>query len=380
MKRLLCLIGALACGLVLTSAMMLVIPLAIKPAFADPGVLYVAPGGNCGGASPCYSTVQAAVDAAAELDTIKVAAGSYTGVQNIPSLSTSTFTATQVVAITKSVTIQGGYTSADWNTFDPDANITALDAQGQGRVLVVAASGDGGACIIEGLHITGGDATGLGGFWQGDEDNGGGVCVDRATVVMKTNWVYDNTAYRGGGIYLHLGSASTLSKNSILSNTAHAGGGVYLNGGNTPVLLGNTLSSNTIVSNTANTGGGLYLVYSDATLIDNTITGNHSDYVGGGLYVGSSIAKATDNSIADNTAGNGGGGLYLSGSSGAPILIGNTIISNTAEYFGGGLEMQFTAGTFIRNTFVGNEAESQSGGGVYIVASHAAFTNKAVTT
>jgi hypothetical protein len=39
-----------------------------EPVRADPGELYVAPGGDCGGASPCYDNVQAAVDAAAEGD------------------------------------------------------------------------------------------------------------------------------------------------------------------------------------------------------------------------------------------------------------------------------------------------------------------------
>jgi hypothetical protein len=242
MKRLLCLIGALACGLVLTSAMMLAMPLAIKPAFADPGVLYVAPGGNCGGASPCYSTVQAAVDAAVELDTIKVATGTYTGVQNIPALNTSTFTATQVVAITKSITIKGGYAPPNWVVSSPDTNLTILDAQEQGRVLYITTGGaydssdlqdvaGGGGCTIEGLHVTGGDATGLGGHRfvpGGAGDGGGGICVDNAPTILRDCSIYSNTANYGGGVYMYYRWAS-LSANTIADNVANKdGGGLYL--------------------------------------------------------------------------------------------------------------------------------------------------------
>ena len=99
-----------------------------EPAHAAPGVLYVAAGGNCNGANPCYASVQAAVDAAAPGDEIRVAAGTYTGVS-------ARVGVTQAVYISKNIALKGGYTTANWTTSDPDANPTTLDAQGQGRVL-----------------------------------------------------------------------------------------------------------------------------------------------------------------------------------------------------------------------------------------------------
>jgi hypothetical protein len=79
--------------------------------------------------------------------------------------------ATQVVYISKTVTLRGGYAAPDFSEPpDPQANPTTLDAQGQGRVLYIT-----GAIspTVEGLRIAGGDADGLGGWWG--VGAGGGV-------------------------------------------------------------------------------------------------------------------------------------------------------------------------------------------------------------
>jgi hypothetical protein len=109
--------------------------------------------------------VQAAVDAASDGDVIKVATGVYTDVSARPAPAgyqgaPASGLITQVVYISKTVTIRGGYTSAFTEPPNPEANPTTLDAQGQGRVLLIAGVISPTA---EGLRITGGDATGLGG-------------------------------------------------------------------------------------------------------------------------------------------------------------------------------------------------------------------------
>jgi hypothetical protein len=293
-------------------------PLSGKVAPADPSVLYVAPGGDCGGMSPCYGSVQAAVDDASDGDVIKVATGVYTGVKNVPSLNTATFTATQVVVITKTVTIPGGYTTAFTEPPDPDANPTTLDAQGQGRVVYI--TGDISP-TIKGLRITGGDAHGLGEvhpppLWS--FDGGGGMYILNATATIKNNQIFNNTADKGGGLYLDV-SAAVFGGNTVISNTANYGGGLYLSRG-APTLSGNIVSANIGTID----GGGLNFQASDAVLNGNTIISNTSCF-GGGLFLVGGTPTLSGNAVISNTAGTGGG-LWLHSS--AATLVNNVVADN----------------------------------------------------
>ena len=321
-----------------------------------------------------YATVQAAVDdSTLPTDTVKVA-GYCAGVNDYGGLS-------QSVYLTKSLTIQGGYTLTNWSTPDPVVNPTTLDALGQGRVMYIH-----GAITptITGLRLTGGDASGLGGGPSG-YDAGGGVYVQQASATISGCRVYSNTATHsaasigyGGGIYLNE-SGATLNGNTVASNTIGAkysgcGGGLYLNNSDA-TLMGNAVVSNTTASASGNGyGAGLYLNYSDASLASNTVEGNTASDIswgyGGGLYLNYSGATLISNTVASNKGSSvhygNGGGLYLNYSSDA-WLESNVVKGNlggvSSSNSGGGLYLYNSAATLVSNTVASNTAGAGSGSG-----------------
>lgn len=272
-------------GFVALLALLLVLGGSALPVRAGPGDLYVASGGDCGGATPCYDSVQAAVDAAVEGDVIKMAQGTYTGVSARDGV-------TQVVYISKTITVRGGYAITDWSVSHPLTQPTTLDAQGQGRVLYI--SGDI-APLIEGLRITGGRADGA---------SGGGVYIDRATATIRDSVVFSNTAQDGGGLVLYRSDAA-LHGNVISGNVAAGrGGGVSVVQGEAQI------DGNTVVANEAGRGGGLRLYMGHDTLANNVVADNRASVWGSGLYIEDSSAHLMHNTIARNLGGDGVG-LYV---------------------------------------------------------------------
>ncbi|MBN1316306.1 MAG: DUF11 domain-containing protein [Anaerolineales bacterium] len=270
-----------------------------------------------------YTNVQAAIDDSTdELDVVKVA-GTCTGVWGRPAPAgyDGSTTVTQTVYISKPLTIRGGYTPDDWNVSDPVANLTMLDAQGQGRVIFVGGDFSSGRPTIQGLHVTGGDATGQGGWSDamGELDTGGGIFVLDEKAALQGNRIYSNTADDGGGIFLY-NSDSMLHYNEVVSNTAQFGGGITL-WDNIAHLYGNTIANNTASSG----GAGIYLSLSNSVLSGNIIRDNAATNYGGGIAIWKSDPRFLNSVVVGNQAAEGSG-LHLTASS--PYMVHTTIAGN----------------------------------------------------
>jgi hypothetical protein len=356
----------------------------VSRAQSGTGIICVATSGtdvpSCGNASSPCLTLQYAVDQALPGEEIRVASGVYTGVQGRMTFAgypgpgyPGSSLITQVLYITKTLAVRGGFTTT--NAFagppDPVANPTTLDAQGQGRVLVILGDPSGApeqaiSPTVEGLRITGGDASGLGGDPSG-RDAAGGIGVIAAAVTISDCEVFSNTAAVAGGIGLGF-DQSTLRGNIIRENSADVdGGGVGLSSSYA------TLIGNSVVANIAlHDGGGIASTGSDGiTLIENNVISNTAYAGGGGIYMDTSTATLEANTVVSNTSvdlggGEGGGGLYLWNST--ATLSSTSVISNAAAWYGGGMFLGGDSGSqaTLVNSVIANNRADIAGGGLYI--------------
>lgn len=311
------------------------------------------------GAAPEYTHLQPAIDAARDGDVLMIA-GLCVGVAERNALR-------QTAYLARSLTLRGGY-SPDFAMWNPSAYPTYVDALGEGRTFYIAG---GIQPTIEWLHIRGGNAAGLGGSYDG-KDAGGGVYLFQAAATISQCHIYSNTAQRGGGLYLS-SSPATLESNIITSNTASSGGGGAFLYQSNATLNNNSLSGNIAI---ADAGGGLRLLESDAVLTGNTISGNQASS-GGGVYLYTSAANLNNNNILDNRATTGSGGGLILGSDSPAMLNNNTIANNLAEYGGGLVIWSAAPPTLVGNQIISNTA-TQNGGGVEMSTCSAILSNNSI--
>ena len=296
------------------------------------------------------SAVQTAAQAATDGGTVKVA-GTCVGVQ---AQAVAGGTISQTVYISQSLTLEGGYTPGDWSA-SPDSatHPTVLDANGQGRVVVVRNDAAGSNTMQVTLaHLTLQNGLALGSpapLYA----RGGGIYNGADILTVSNSTLLGNSAGSGGGIYNNgdvMVSDSALSGNSARFD----GGGIYNISGTKTM----TVSNSALTENSADDeGGGIY--NAGLLLVRNSkLVGNSSGSNGGGIYSDSGTVTVRNSRLSDNSAEEKGGGI---GNAGMMTVSNSTLSGNSATEDGGGIENADTM-TVSNSTLLGNSAED--GGGI----------------
>lgn len=222
-----------------------------------------------------FGSIQRAIDAAWDGDTIVVSPGTYR--ENLDFLG-------------KNIILTGT------DPHDPAAvAATVIDGGGQDAVITII---NGTAVAVRGFTITGGAGKEIGG-----KRLGGGIYVERAEVEISHNVITGNSADEGGGVYIK-GDLSVLEKNVVTANSA-------------------------VSSEDDSGGGGLYLEGDRHIIEENTISHNTSAFWTGGLHLWGNGHTVERNVITDNTSPSSAAGLTASGK--GFVIIGNTISNNASS-------------------------------------------------
>jgi len=277
-----------------------------------------------------YASIQAAIAAAGDGDTVLVPTGLYT----------------ETLMITENLRLQGGWNSGCSSRTTTDPAQTVIDGDRAGPVVTVAYA----AVARAGRPIEGGLSR------RGGRRYAAHRTVALLDVIVTGNTLSEPTTLwtYGAGVAL-LNSQLTMTDTSIVGNVGdHHPSAIAL-------------------------GGGIYVgwqgsVIMTATEIVSNVADLADDVRGGGIFAVNDAVfdlRGTENIVAHNSASYGGG-IYMRGDS---DLIGALIVDNYAYGYGGGVAVYPGAGgIFANNVITGNGAFNR-GSGLYIVAADVEVAN-----
>lgn len=290
-----------------------------------------------------YSTIQAAIDAAVEGDSIVIAEGRYYETINFRG---------------KAITVGSEFLLDADTTHISRTIIDGSQAENRDTSSVVNMwSGEDTTSVLCGLTLTGGGGTLIEGSWRWSH-RGGGVCIEKCggkiihNIIRDNHLQFEEFGYYGCGLYANVtnGRSLIVRDNIIRDNGATDkagwGGGALLFGGNV-LFERNHVINNEMNCNGLCFGGGLFLwmdndfsVLNGAFIVrNNVISGNVTNSspnnaggagIGGNFNLKGGFVQIYNNVISENITNGWGGGLYAWNST--YIVYNNTIVNNVAGY------------------------------------------------
>ncbi|MBQ7732693.1 MAG: hypothetical protein IJT58_01580 [Synergistaceae bacterium] len=267
------------------------------------------------------------------------------------------FTIANPVAITKNLTVYGGFKDSD-SSIDSRTGTTTIKGVENFKGSIITSNS--GNILLDGLTITGGNHNEGGSTF---ENAGGGVHHGSGTLTITNCIITGNTAKFGGGVFNY--DTMTMTNCTVSGNKAtNAGGGIY----NRAIQ---TITNCVISGNTAEIGGGGIDSDNDLTMTNCTVSGN-SSFHGGGVDSHGFVMTMTNCTISDNKANHLGGGVYNTGEK--LTIINCTVIGNSGSP---GSEIANDWGLTIKNSLVwdgsGEAVYNYDGTKAWINASYCAF-------
>lgn len=304
-----------------------------------------------------YNTIQAAIKASGNGDTVYVNPGTYT----------------------ECITIDGKYVSLRAVNGDPNATLLTGCA-GRSIIMVQNVPYREGVprVTISGFRIANGSSP---------EGQGGGITIfNNADPLITNNYFVGNHAGVDGGALL----ARTHSNPAIINNlfqdnwAARLGGAIMAVQYSSPTIYGNTITQNHAVGGSipggGPSGGAIYLE-NDITntsarvkpvIINNTITDNHAEHGGGAIMLRIGIDAIIEGNTITNNSAAFGGGIHIETEGSYPVVANNTIDNNTAPYdskysgsgYGGGIAVWNNSHPNITHNQIRGNSAMNGGGGI----------------
>jgi predicted outer membrane repeat protein len=267
-------------------------------------------------------TIQAAIDASRDGDTVLVAPGTYFEHLNMSG---------------KAITLRGA-------SF---GDLPVIDAGGTGTA-ILCSTAEGPGTLIDGFVIN-----------RGFADSGGGALLLGSSPTITRCVFRGNTAQSwGGGVYCSSG-APALSDCAFELNRARVGGGGLLATDTArPSLTRCVFQSNSAYDVSAR-GGGVLCFGGTISLLNCTFESNSTPYGrGGGLAWQSTDAVITDSAFSLNSSGSSGGGAVEAGA-GSCIFTDCSFMRNSGL---GSIDGGVSALTVVRCSF-----SDSTGSGIFCV-------------